>query len=124
MKVDIKGVKVIDNIYVREGKTWSVLTLIEASKDLEPFDLPLAGIDLGVNVWSEDTETVFGFAKHVKRVQEADLKYPIILSDRGFIADGWHRVVKAIMLGRKTIKAVRLTEMPAPDSEEPTKESK
>ena len=34
----------------------------------------------------------------------------------GFIADGWHRIAKAILRGDETIKCVRLKTMPEPDS--------
>ena len=35
--------------------------------------------------------------------------------DHGYIADGWHRVIKALVEGRQTIKAIRIQEMPEPD---------
>ena len=48
-------------------------------------------------------------------MQDCSLNYPIILDDCGQIADGYHRLCKAILEGRETIKAIRLEEMPAPD---------
>ncbi len=50
--------------------------------------------------------------QHAARVTEADLEMPIILTPDGEIADGIHRLMKADLLGLKTIKAKRLTEMP------------
>lgn len=44
-------------------------------------------------------------------------KLPIILDDLGYITDGWHRVAKAILEGKETIKAVRIQNMPAPDGQ-------
>jgi len=35
------------------------------------------------------------------------------LDPDGFIMDGWHRVVKALVEGRQTIKAVRFETLPA-----------
>ena len=35
---------------------------------------------------------------------------------RGTICDGWHRVVKTILKGETTIKAIRIEEMPDPSS--------
>ena len=46
---------------------------------------------------------------------DADMSYPIIMDDEGFIMDGWHRVAKALLEGRETIKAVRFENTPAPD---------
>ena len=51
----------------------------------------------------------------MKRVQETDLDHPLILDEEGFIMDGWHRVAKALLEGRETIKAVRFETTPAPD---------
>lgn len=54
-------------------------------------------------------------AYHVKAVNESDLKYPIILDWNGSIADGRHRLIKALILGHSTIKCVRMNERPNPD---------
>lgn len=115
VKVEIEKLDLIENDYIRRDETWSAVKLIEASKGLEIFDLPLAGINLDVSMWS-GTETIHGFLYHAKRIEETNLNYPIILDDRGRIADGWHRVAKAILKGQTTIKAVRLNKMPVPDS--------
>lgn len=100
----------LNNTYTRNGIRYQVTDLIEASKNIEPFDLILKGIDLGVEPWG--TVDMKDAAHHFKRVIDASLDYAVILDDCGFICDGWHRVVKAIVEGRKTIKAVRLTVMP------------
>ena len=55
------------------------------------------------------------FLYHAKRIEECDLKYPIILDPAGSIIDGWHRVVKAILKGKTEIKAFKLIVMPEPD---------
>jgi hypothetical protein len=51
----------------------------------------------------------------MKRIMKADLNYPIILDEDGEIIDGRHRVIKALYLGHKTIKAVRFDTNPEPD---------
>ena len=57
--------------------------------------------------------TTFGqFLYHLKRVNDTNLDYPVILDDEGVICDGWHRVAKAYLEGRPTVKAIRLLEMP------------
>ena len=94
------------------GAKWSVAMLIDDTKDLEPFDLPLAGMNLSDVIWKDCN--IFDLAFHCKKVNEADLDMPIILSWEGQIADGRHRVIKALTLGHKTIKAVRMTWRPTP----------
>jgi len=49
---------------------------------------------------------------HMKSVNNADLKYPIILDEDGEVMDGRHRIMKALLTGKKTIKAVRFEENP------------
>lgn len=104
----------IENNYVRRGSTWNVLKLIEASKDIEPFDFPLQGLDISVSVWGNDMN-IKSFVYHGKRIINTSLKYPVILDDEGFICDGWHRVCKALLQNKTTIKAIRLEKMPEPD---------
>lgn len=54
-------------------------------------------------------------AKHAKRIYEADLSYPIILSAKGLVMDGTHRIAKAWLLGMEQIQVVRFPEDPEPD---------
>ena len=97
-----------------ENEYWSVTRLIEYSKGLPVFEMPLAGIFIGEKVFAE-SRTARSIAEHVKRVNETSLDHPILLDPDGFIMDGWHRVVKALVEGRETIKAVRFTKMPVSD---------
>lgn len=92
-------------------KKYRVSDLIEQSKKYDVFDLPLDGICLSATPWAY-TERIGDIADHFVQANKTDLKYPIILDGYGYIADGWHRVVKALMLGNTTIKAIRLIEMP------------
>jgi hypothetical protein len=94
-----------------DGNVWSVTRLIEHSKSLPVFEIPVAGIFIGSNVFKE-SRSARAIAEHVKRVQETDLRHPIMLDPDGFIMDGWHRVIKALVEGRETIKAVRFEQMP------------
>ena len=50
-------------------------------------------------------------------MQQVDLSYPIIQAPDGWIMDGYHRIAKAILEGKTTIKAVRLPALPEPDRE-------
>ena len=105
-----------ENRFYMGDKVWMIQSLIEHSKDLEPFDMPICCIDTTAEgLWKGHCETIKHFAVHMRRVNKADLSYPIILSDNGFIMDGWHRIVKALVEGVVTIKAVRFDETPEPD---------
>jgi hypothetical protein len=66
--------------------------------------------------WQHENETINNefFLHHMKRVAEADLMYPIILSEEGLIFDGVHRLVKAKYYGLKHILCVRFQKDPVP----------
>lgn len=84
----------------------------EASKELPVEELPVESFkELDWAVW-EHALTPREFLQHYKRVQQADMSYPIILTPNGSVADGMHRLVKALLEGRLTIQAVRLRKMP------------
>ena len=59
--------------------------------------------------------TVRAIADHARRINEADLGHPIILSSDGHVLDGMHRVARAFLEGRRTVKARRLIVDPEPD---------
>ena len=54
-------------------------------------------------------------AEHAKRIQNADLSYPIILSADGALMDGGHRIAKAWLSGLVEMRAVRFARDPEPD---------
>jgi hypothetical protein len=58
--------------------------------------------------------TCRSIAEHARDIYEADLSYPIILSPKGDVLDGMHRICKAFLQGLEEIDAVQLLEMPAP----------
>lgn len=118
--VRIERIELQDNYFVSRGRHFSALKLIEQSKKYPVFDLPLAGIDLSRSAWK--MEDLDDFIYQANRVRKTDLKYPIILDDCGCVADGLHRICKAVIMGRKTIKAIRLEVMPTPDKVEEEKE--
>lgn len=112
--VKIDGCFVADNTYSSDGKVWIVTNLIARAKDLEPFDLPLAAIYSGSEVWAP-VGSAYGIAHHVRRAFDVNTEYPIILCQQGFIMDGWHRVLRALIDGKATIKAVRFSKTPPHD---------
>ena len=94
-----------------KGQVWNVMRLIEHSKGLPVIEIPLAGIYIGQSVFPE-SRTARAIAEHVKRVRETSLEHPILMDPDGFVMDGWHRIVKALVLGREMIKARRFEVMP------------
>lgn len=94
------------------GNLYGVARLIDATKHLPVFDCPLAALDLSGEIWRGCD--MHALAWHVKRVNDADLSKPILLDWRGAIADGRHRVIKALSLGKRTIKARRMMWKPEP----------
>ena len=75
--VKIDGCFVADNTYSSDGKVWTVTNLIARAKHLEPFDLPLAAIYLGANVWAAESSP-YGMAFHMRRALDVNTDYPII----------------------------------------------
>lgn len=112
--VKIDGCFVEENRYTEGDRVWVVTNLIARSKDLQPFDLPMAAIYSGSNVWTP-VGSAYGIAHHVRRALDVDTSHPVILDQEGFIMDGWHRVLRALIDGKPTIKAVRFTETPPHD---------
>lgn len=112
-KIKIEGCKLSENSYISpSGVSYSASALIQHCRDNKytEFDLPLAGISLAAMPW--DMDDIQDFIYHVNRVNSADEKYPILLDNLGTIADGWHRIVKAILSGKRTIRAIRMESMP------------
>lgn len=103
---------------------WDVDHLIELSRTLPRKYVPLGDIQ-------ELNEACFGKGEpptwsamidHIRLIEEADLSFPIILSARGRVMDGMHRIAKAVLQGRPSIEAVQFVEDPTPDhvGREPT----
>jgi hypothetical protein len=98
---------------------WDVDRLIESSRHLPVEEVSLSGIsELDSDYWfagSEESPTVRKVAEHAQLITAADLSYPVILGADGRVMDGMHRVCKALIEGRSTVPAVRLTVEPPPD---------
>ncbi len=54
-------------------------------------------------------------AEHARRINQADLTYPVILAADGGLMDGGHRIAKAWLAGANSIAAVRFETDPPPD---------
>lgn len=112
-KVAFREAEPLQDYYCDGAGGWySVAKLLDDTKHLPVFDLPLAGLDLTPQIWRD--ADMLKLACHVKRCMDANLDCPILLDWSGAIADGRHRVLKAIAMGKRTIKARRMTWKPDP----------
>jgi hypothetical protein len=94
---------------------WQVHKLWAAVSDLPEYEVPLIALDTDHTPWDECGTDFMSLCAHVKLINQADLSYPIILTPKGTLADGRHRLAKAIVEGYSTIKVKRLVTMPEPD---------
>jgi hypothetical protein len=98
---------------------WDVDRLVELSQELAVIEVPLASIgEVDSNYWFGDgfgDPTVRKVVEHMRLVQEVDPAFPIILGADGRVMDGIHRIARAILEGRPTIRAVRFDVHPEPD---------
>ena len=103
--------------YQRGDNYWKASTLYEyvKKKKLKPFKIPLAALNLSIVYKQFDNYNLDNIIYHVKRVNNCHIEIPIILDDLGQIADGVHRVIKAISTDREYIIGYRLLDMPEPD---------
>lgn len=95
------------SIKTHDGKLWVISDLIARVKELKlkPKKLKLKHISLYNIVFK--CEDSYEFMQHVNHVKHSGKK-PIILSHRGQILDGSHRICKAILKGKKTIMCYKL----------------
>jgi hypothetical protein len=96
-----------------EGDSYKVGKLYAIVKDDEPFLVPVAALSLSDKIWQDCT--MLQLALHVKKCMKADTEAPILLDWNGDLADGRHRVIKAICDGKKHILCKRLFVKPEPD---------
>ena len=105
---------------IRDGKrlVWYTEKLWLKTRSLVPFEIELSSIrELDQDCWFGQGRkpTLREIAGHCKRINTATMEWPIILNADGSLMDGGHRVCKALLEGRRTIRAVRFDSMPDPD---------
>jgi hypothetical protein len=101
---------------------WYTQRLWELAAGLPAETVPVDSIaELDQDCWFGDTPpTCRAVAEHARRIQDADLAHPIILSSDGRLMDGGHRLARAWLDGQPTITAVRFPTDPPPDYIVPT----
>jgi hypothetical protein len=106
---DFKGFE--DSCYSNStGDKWPARYLYEKVKEqgLEAEKVKLRHINLSLMPWQDGAiQNMDCFAYHAVRVQNCDTSIPVIMRQDGMIVDGWHRVAKAIIEGKKEILAYR-----------------
>lgn len=98
---------------------WDVDRLIQLSQNLVVREIPVTSItEIDSPYWfndERDKPTVRNLVDHFRLVQEVDSSYPIILNVDGRVMDGMHRVARALLDGKTTIKVVQFEQQPEPD---------
>jgi hypothetical protein len=97
---------------------WWTDRLWRHARDLEPVWVAIDDIaEFDMDCWFGPTKpaTCRAVAEHARRIQAADLRFPIILSADGGLMDGGHRIAKAWLAQKTEIRAVRFLEDPEPD---------
>ncbi|WP_224728181.1 hypothetical protein [Francisella sp. SYW-2] len=93
---------------------WDVKKIIELTKHIKPKIINLTEIkEIESEYWydsSSERPTCKNIVDHMRLINNADLKYPIILCKEGKIIDGMHRVCKALLLNNNEILAIYLEE--------------
>lgn len=108
-----------ERYYEENGKYWYESTLIKFASDKKniykkfSFEITQDIIEKQKLYWK--INNIFDFIVHMKKIDNSSLKYPIILTPKGKIADGVHRISKAYMQNSKYIEAVQLNKMPKCD---------
>lgn len=101
---------------------WWTDRLWKEAEGLAPFDTAIDDVaEFDMDCWFSKAAppTCRAVAEHARRIQAADLSYPIILSADGGLMDGGHRLARAWLAGLTHVKAVRFIQDPEPDWIEP-----
>lgn len=99
-------------------RAWGVDRLVALTEPLPLIEVPVAAIrELDEAYWYDHgyAPTCRSVAEHARLINEADLRFPIILSSDGRVMDGMHRVAKALIQKVETLPAKRFVRDPAPD---------
>ena len=103
---------------------WWTERLWQLVADLPEIEVTIDSItEFDLNCWFREAPTCREVAEHARRIFAADTSFPIILAADGGLMDGGHRVAKAWLEGRATVKAQRFEQDPTPDWIEPAEAS-
>jgi hypothetical protein len=96
---------------------WWTDRLWTASADLPSHAVAIDSIaEFDMDCWFHGKgSTCREVADHARRIDAADLSYPVILAADGSLMDGGHRIAKAYLVGEQTVQARRFVTDPEPD---------
>jgi hypothetical protein len=98
---------------------WDVERLIRLSTGLPVREVSLETIkDVDSDYWfagSSEFPTVRKIVEHFRLVRDVDPSHPVILGPDGRVMDGMHRIARAILEDRSSIRAVQFEVQPEPD---------
>jgi hypothetical protein len=97
---------------------WDVDRLARLAAGLPAEEVALSDLpEIDSEYWFDEVErpTVRKVTEHFRRMAEADLSYPVILGPGNRVMDGMHRVARALLENRTTIRARRFRKLPEPD---------
>ncbi|WP_372378440.1 chromosome partitioning protein ParB [Vibrio natriegens] len=99
--------------------TWIIERIWQLAESLPIEEIPIDQINGPDEVtWfnvNGPLPTCREIALHCKRINEADLSYPVILTSDYRVFDGMHRIAKKIMMGEQTIQVRRFRQNPEAD---------
>ncbi len=84
-----------------QNKKYNIHSAIFLARNIQPVSVEIKYISR--DMVSPCYNRFMDFCEHVKAVNEAELKYPILMNEDGAIIDGRHRLAKAIISERKNI---------------------
>lgn len=98
---------------------WDVDRLILLADNLPVAEVEVDAIaEIDTVYWFGDgfpAPTVREVVLHARLMQDADSTFPVILGPDGRVMDGMHRIARAILDGRPTVRARRFETLPEPD---------
>ena len=98
---------------------WFTDRLWKLSQELPEFDIEVESFqELDRDCWfgTGRTPTIREVAAHCKRINQVNPGLPVVINENGRLMDGGHRLARALIEGKKTIKAVQFAQMPEPDA--------
>lgn len=104
---DNKGVYSVDMMFAYLKNNKYPIKKINVEEYMDTLEYPGWG-EPDKNIYYSAMDVVNNPKKYsddYKRILKADLSYPIIISSDNFIVDGVHRLTKAFLSKKKTIKA-------------------
>jgi hypothetical protein len=98
---------------------WDVDRLISLSRGLPVYAVAVDSVrEVDTVYWFDSSTappTVRAVVEHARLMLDADLSVPVILGPDGRVMDGMHRIARAMLEGKRQVRAVRFLALPEPD---------